>query len=351
MQRPITKPAAAEDDSVETSKQKDVPKASLRKNTPKAPVVQIPLPQIQTRQSKRLSSQPDPQPVPQRSGDTLGQTNQDTTRLDRDSKQPAQTHPKRKRGASEDSPPPPPKKMTQSEAEDDEEAKLRDESNNKMVTHSMEENRVYMQKMASKTHEWEAMYKFLDNENYFAQWMEWILQYLPGRAYWRHQLVELTLENVEDEFSVKKVEKLLIARITKNISVPSMGAFSAVIGISYVVTASLSETLQIKPKKGALLHIALLILSARGAWKVMLIRTASESIMHLDSSAEQFRGQIQEIITDLVEVSVVLEFNVIPLVSWVQPDSEELQQHRRDLMQNQAKTVHQQAPSHAAASH
>ena len=80
------------------------------------------------------------------------------------------------------------------------------------------------------------------------------------------------------------------------------------------------------------MHIALMILLDDHMWKVMIIRTEKETLIHLGVEEEQHRAKIQEIIDALKVFAAVRQVTIVPLIIWVQNDTQRMQDHRNKLV-------------------
>jgi len=80
------------------------------------------------------------------------------------------------------------------------------------------------------------------------------------------------------------------------------------------------------------MHIALMILLDDHMWKVMIIRTEKETLIHLGVEEEQHRAKIQEIIDALKVFAAVRQVTTVPLIIWVQNDTQGMQDHRNELV-------------------
>jgi len=173
-----------------------------------------------------------------------------------------------------------------------------------------------------KANQYETMYQFIEEQEEFSSWMEWILKYIPWRPSWRHQLIEYTLDVLKGDFSLENVHSKWIREPMQNTIVPTKMAFAAILGIDQSITISLGEISRSQVPDGVILQIALLITSIKGEWRAMLFHDSKETFLHLDEKAEEHRDHIQQIIEEMQRFDIVKLANVTVLVAWVHHDSE-----------------------------
>ena len=174
----------------------------------------------------------------------------------------------------------------------------------------------------TKANEYEIMYQFIKEQEEFSSWMRWILQYIPWKPSWRHQLIDFPLDALEGDFSLENVQSRWIREPMQNTIVPTKLAFAAILGVDQTITLSLGEICRSQVSDGIIVQVALLITSIEGEWRAMLFHDSKETFLHLDEKAEEHRHHIQQIIEEMQRFGIVRLANVTTLVAWVHCDSD-----------------------------
>ena len=193
-------------------------------------------------------------------------------------------------------------------------------------------NEKRMEKEESSNDMYELAYNLLAARPSFAEWMQWILQYVPKRKFWQHRLVEGTIFCFKDDFRTSCIERFWDQWVTEDVLVPTPAAFATALSISDINRFTVKEALLQHIHSPMVMHIALMILLDDHMWKVMIIRTEKETLIHLGVEEEQHRAKIQEIIDALKVFAAVRQVTIVPLIIWVQNDTQRMQDHRNELV-------------------